>query len=172
MVEHAKQQGCGEVLRNRIRLVADELMMNALYRAPTDESGLARYRNRSPRELASLALLGPISVQFACDESIFGLCVSDGYGSLTRQTLLASLRKADGPIRPSEETRSGAGMGLACALRSASKLLFRIAEGTSTEACALFDRSSRVANSAMAYSIQVDASPGKEIRIPQREAAI
>lgn len=138
LMRYAKLAGVRGPVRDRIQVVADELMMNALYHAPVDEDGNERYAGKSPRELAQLDELPAIQVQYGCSGQYFGIAVRDGGGSLTRPRTLQYLRKArEGAYI--EDKKTGAGLGLVSVLRSVSKLVFNLDAGYSTEVIGLFD---------------------------------
>jgi hypothetical protein len=125
-------------VRDRIQLVADELMMNALYHAPTDDRGQELFRGYTLKQLATLPEVSPIQVQYGCSGRYFGIAVRDAGGSLQRERALSYLVRAQTGAQIEQKT-SGAGLGLVSVLRSVSKLVFNLAPGYSTEVIALFD---------------------------------
>ena len=94
LLEYANLAGVRGSVRARIQLVCDELMMNALYHAPVDDSGKERYAGRSLKELAQLAEVSPIQVQYGCSGRYFGVSVRDAGGSLSRKRALEYLLRA------------------------------------------------------------------------------
>lgn len=138
LMRYAKLAGVRGPVRDRIQLVCDELMMNALYHAPTDEDGNEKYAGRSLKELAQLEEVNAIQVQYGCSGRYFGVSVRDGYGSLTRKRALDYLFRAKSGSHI-ETKAGGAGLGLVSVLKSVSKLVFNIDAGYSTEAIGLFD---------------------------------
>ncbi len=138
MMRYAQAAGVRGPVRDRIQLVADELMMNALYHAPTDASGQELFRGYTLKQLAALPEVSPIQVQYGCSGRYFGIAVRDGGGSLQRDRALSYLVRAQTGAQIEQKT-SGAGLGLVSVLRSVSKLIFNLAPGYSTEVIALFD---------------------------------
>lgn len=130
---YAKQSGVGASLRDRIRLVADELMMNALYHAPGRTTD-------APRALARQSDLHAIFVQYGCSSEAFGLCVRDDFGTLERVRALHYLRRSASAKSEIEDKQSGAGLGLSVVLNSSSEFTLTLRAGASTEAFALFDK--------------------------------
>src|ERR1051326_4995268 len=63
MMRYAQLAGVRGPVRARIQLVADELMMNALYHAPVDERGRERFSGMTLKQLAQLPEVNPIQVQ-------------------------------------------------------------------------------------------------------------
>jgi hypothetical protein len=139
MMADASEAGLPAATRQRIRLVADELLMNALYHAPTDAAGQERYREQSPRELARCTGLEPVELHFVWAPDCFALAVRDHFGSLSETRLTYYLQRARDKAWVLESKRSGAGLGLAMVARSASRLIFKLDRGASTQAIAIFE---------------------------------
>lgn len=139
LMRYAKLAGVRGPVRDRIQLVCDELMMNALYHAPVDEKGEEKYAGRSLKELAQLEHVSPIQVQYGCSGRYFGVSVRDAGGSLTRKKALEYLLRAKSGAAHIETKAGGAGLGLISVLRSVSKLVFNLDPGYSTEVIAIFD---------------------------------
>jgi len=138
LMRYAKLAGVRGPVRDRIQLVADELMMNALYHAPVDASGNEVYAGRSLKELAQLDKVSAIQVQYGCSGRYFGVAVRDGGGSLSRQRALEYLMRAKTGSMI-EDKATGAGLGLVSVMRSVSKLVFNLDPKHSTEVIGLFD---------------------------------
>lgn len=137
--DYAREAGLRGPVRDRIQLVSDELMMNALYHAPVDEDGQEMFRHVSRKDLAKLAKVPAIEVQYGCSGRYFGLSIRDSGGSLTREKTLQYLMRAKNATAQIETKETGAGLGLISVLRSVSKLIFNLEPGHSTEVIALFD---------------------------------
>jgi hypothetical protein len=75
-----------------------------------------------------------VRLRWGCDARYLAIEVTDGFGSLTRDRILASLARND--IR---ESGAGAGMGVALTYRSCDHLVFNLAPGKRTEIIALID---------------------------------
>ena len=138
MQRYAQMAGVRGPVRDRIQLVADELMMNALYHAPMDERGQSPFQGMSLKQLAQLPEVNPIQVQYGCSGQYFGVAVRDAGGSLRRDRALEYLARARGGGQMEQKER-GAGLGLISVLHSVSKLVFNLAPGYSTEVISLFD---------------------------------
>jgi hypothetical protein len=138
MMRYAQMAGVRGPVRDRIQLVADELMMNALYHAPVDSRGQEKYRGMTQKQLAQLSEVNPIQVQYGCSGRYFGVAIRDGGGSLHRERALEYLVRARAGAQM-EQKASGAGLGLISVLHSVSKLVFNLAAGYSTEVIGLFD---------------------------------
>ena len=139
---HIGTLGLGRRVAGLARLVADELLANALYHAPVDDT---RWRTRMREErFSDRALLGreQVELRCGCDGRTLGIAVSDRFGSLERATVLRCLARS--MQRPYSELQpeirvGGAGMGLGIVHRAASQLIFNLAPGRRTEAIALID---------------------------------
>ncbi len=158
LMQYANLAGVRGGVRDRIQLVCDELMMNALYHAPTDKDGKELYAGRSLKELAQLEMVNPIEVRYACSGRYFGVSVRDGGGSLSRDRALEYMRKAQATAAIETKT-SGAGLGLVSVLKSVSKLVFNLEPGSSTEVVALFDMELFAKGKVGARSLHLFAAP-------------
>jgi hypothetical protein len=126
-------------VRDRVALAAEELLMNAMYHAPVDGDGQPLYRHLPRKQLAHQHFDRSVQVSCASNGQHFAISVRDAYGSLDKETAVRFLsRAAEAHLEPEDRT-SGAGLGLASVLKSASRLIFNLAPGVGTEAIALFD---------------------------------
>jgi CheY-like chemotaxis protein len=115
-------------------LVADELLSNAVHNAPRDADGAHYRRDLLRSEELELDERHQVRLRWGCDARYLAIEVTDRFGSLDRDTILASLAKND--VR---ESGGGAGMGIALAYRSCDHLVFNLAPGVRTEIIALID---------------------------------
>jgi hypothetical protein len=129
----------GELLR-RIELVAEELVMNALYDAPVDESGRRRYADLNRTEPVHLTAKEEVRVRFGCDGRNFAVAVADRFGALDQATVSEHLCRtfAPGGARPASG-RGGASLGLLMAFTAANQLVFSVIPSVATEVTAVFD---------------------------------
>lgn len=168
LLEYATLAGCRGGVRDRLQVVCDELMMNALYHAPTDAAGKELHAGKTLKELTKLEEVSTIRVQYGHSGRYFGISVRDAGGSLSRAKLLDYLKRAKaGP--EIERKAGGAGLGLVSVLRSASKLIFNLEAGSSTEVIALFDMELATARGkGGARSLHIFTSTEKEERVEDR----
>jgi hypothetical protein len=160
ILHYANLAGVRGQVRDRIQTVADELMMNALYHAPVDKDGKEKYAGIPIKELAQLADVSPIEVQYGSSGRYFGISVRDGGGSLTRQRAMQYLGRAKNGTADVEKKVGGAGLGLISVLRSVSKLIFNLDPGTSTEVIGLFDMELFAKGKVGARSVHVFTARG------------
>ncbi|MCX5741590.1 MAG: hypothetical protein NT062_03720 [Proteobacteria bacterium] len=132
--EHLKARGQSARVASMARLVADELISNAVHNAPVNADG-EHYRRDTPRDI-ELALDGrhEVRLRWGCDARYVAIEVTDHFGSLDRATILHALAKSE--VR---ESGGGAGMGISLAYRSCDHLVFNLAPGRTTEIIALVD---------------------------------
>ena len=119
----------------RVGLIAEELLMNALYDAPRDARGQARHRIGA----GEVALLPSESVvlRYGCDSQMIVVSVSDSFGTLDRASVVDRLQRVGDPELSPADGPGGAGLGLIMAYASSSQLWFRVASGQATEVTAV-----------------------------------
>jgi hypothetical protein len=139
LAAYAELAGARGPVRDRISLVAEELLINGLYHAPCDQDGKPLYRHMARKELAHQDFERKVRMSCASNGQHFAVAVRDQYGSLDKDTVVKFLAKATAAVLEPENRESGAGLGLVTALKSANKLVFNLAPGTGTEVIALFD---------------------------------
>jgi hypothetical protein len=134
-----EQMQIGRRQQAAVMLAADELVLNAIFNAPTDEHQ-RRYLREVPRDQVR-TLLGrerPV-LRWGCDGRWFAISVRDAYGSLEPATLVRYVAKS---LAGSGQVRSdgaGAGIGLAMTYSAVTQLVFDLDPGRATEAIALVD---------------------------------
>jgi hypothetical protein len=122
-----QQGGLLRTQREKISAVADELLMNALYSAPS---------KAKPHEMPR-----PIQMGWRIENKSCVLQVSDAWGTLARGTIEDRLIKFAG-LETFEITRTrgrGGGVGLFLLLRHASSLRIRVVEDEVTDIRVRFD---------------------------------
>lgn len=165
--DFARQAGCRRALLGRVEIVLDELLMNALYDAPSCEKG-----DRSTYVSRAVPGGGPVSsravdLSFACDGRFFALSVRDAYGALERDTILKNLNRAvTFAGTPLNHADKGAGLGLYFILNSVSRFVANIEPGRATEVICLFDlRRTGRASQPVASSFNIFTTPTTESTI-------
>jgi CheY-like chemotaxis protein len=130
---------CYGAVKNSVLLVADELIMNAIFNAPRDASGKTKYAHRDRAEDLRLAPAEEATFRFACDGRNIALSVTDRFGSLDRDVIIHYLQRCftGGPAEV-EEKEGGAGLGLHMVFNSITQLTFNIDAGRATEVIAAF----------------------------------
>ena len=136
---YAELAGARGPVRDRMALVAEELMINAMYHAPTDEDGKPLYQHLPRKEMSGKTFDRSVKVACASNGQLFAVAVRDAYGSLDKETVVKFLSKGTQKSLTPEQKESGAGLGLVTALKNANKLVFNLSPGMGTEVIALFD---------------------------------
>ena len=117
----------------------DEMLLNALYSAPRDAQGQAKYAELSTAERArhQAPLTEQALVRFGCDAHRLVVAVRDPFGALQVGTVLRYLlhcaQSQQQRKTPLENKTSGAGVGLFLIATSASELIFRLHPQRCTE---------------------------------------
>jgi len=136
----AERVGMRERRAESLATLADELLTNALYNAPTDLTGNHRFLRLDRRIDVELDPGEIIHVTLGSDSDNVGVSVSDPFGSVTSEHLVGSLGRCltDEQMQPRRD-QGGAGLGLFHAYQASSQLAFNIAPGLRTEAIGILD---------------------------------
>lgn len=130
---------CYRGLIHFITTVADELLMNAIFDAPRDISGKAKYAERDRRDPLVLMSNEAVDFRFASDGRYVALSISDSFGELNRDVVIRYLSQGiKGAPAQIEQKRGGAGLGLHMVFQSVTQLVFNIQSKMRTEVVALF----------------------------------
>lgn len=128
-------------MANTIANAVDELIMNAIFAAPTDALGQRTFEH-TPRD-TDIPLEGKssIEVSIAFDGVQVGVCATDQFGSVDKQKVLYHLST----LYKDEQYKmklsvAGAGIGLATTFRNGGSLLFICEKNSKTEVCVIFER--------------------------------
>jgi anti-sigma regulatory factor (Ser/Thr protein kinase) len=116
------------------RLVADELISNAVHNAPVDAQGNHIHKNTRRDIEIELDERHAVRLRWGCDARYLALEVNDQFGSLDRDTILRALAKT-----AISDSGAGAGMGISLSYRSCDHLVFNLSPGKRTEIIALID---------------------------------
>lgn len=132
-------ESCGvrQAYRERARLVAEELLMNAIYDAPSDPIDGKPLFNHLPRtEKVVLAPQQQGHFSFVFDGTKILLSVRDPFGSLKPQTIYKYLKNCYS-LAPEEinvqQGKGGAGRGLHQIVEASSELIFNLSPSKKTE---------------------------------------
>lgn len=132
LVESARGVGARRPVCAKIENVADELLMNAIYDAPTvDGSGA-----RGPTAGGGTT---PALLRYACDGRYFAVSVRDEYGALRKEAILDNLLRARDERGRPRASGDGAGLGLYFVLSSVTRFIANVQPGERTEVICLFD---------------------------------
>lgn len=133
---------CFGAIKSSVLLVADELIMNAIFNAPRNQEGEPKYRNLDRSAAVTLDTHEKVLFSFACDGRNIALSVKDQFGSLDRPVIVKYLRRCFSndlaEVEKDEERRAGAGLGLYMVFNSITQLIFNVQAGVGTEVIATF----------------------------------
>jgi len=138
---HARDSGARRYLLRRIESVTDELLMNALYDAPSVMDGRTPFEHVERRSGKRAHPDDAHAVlRYACDGRYFAVSVEDRFGELNKHTILDHLTRArEQQGRPRLETDRGAGLGLYFILSAVTRFIVNVKPQSRTEVLCLFD---------------------------------
>ena len=119
----------------------DELLMNAIYDAPSTLGGEQSFKAVARNADIELSGRHEVELQMAHDDDYVAFTVIDRFGSLHKQSLLSHVfRSFSDREYEVNEFVAGAGLGLATTLKTGGSLLFLSEPGIRTEVTVLFKR--------------------------------
>lgn len=117
-----------------IATAADEIIMNAIFDAPTDDTGRVMYAQTARSTEMELSERARVTFKIIFDGAVLGLAVSDQYGSLDKKKLLGHLAKSylndQFKVKASS---AGAGLGMANVFNTCGGMVFCCEMGAQTE---------------------------------------
>lgn len=144
VLEFAEESNIRKRLRQGIGQVCEELLMNALYDAPVDETGHQVFAEIDPHDRVESCSPRPVSIRYAATETQFAIAVRDRYGRLAKNTIIAYINKClDSPNQIDRKTY-GAGLGLYLVANAAASYIVNVAYDIATEVICTFDRKSKL----------------------------
>lgn len=126
--------------------ISEELLMNAIYDAPTGKNGQSVYGDLRRTKQVSLSEEHSCYLSYGCDGNVFALSVTDPFGSLKKEKFLSYTKKVvrrhhgDKII---DSKQGGAGLGLFKILYSSQSLICNSLPDKQTEVISLMDVHSR-----------------------------
>ena len=118
----------------------DEMLTNALYNAPVDETGASRFAHLSRTQPVTLGDDEAVVVTLCSDGKEMGIAVSDPFGSLKAGTitqyLAKCLRRGSDLV---DEKEGGAGLGLFYVFEAVSHFVVNLQAGRRTEMIGILD---------------------------------
>jgi len=137
--DHVEWLGGGREAARAIAAIGDELITNAVYDAPRDPSGRARYAATDRREKVQLDPWEYVQVRWGSDGDVLAISVNDWFGALRPEHVRNGLRRCLAAGDQIEQKAGGAGLGLYTALAYSTKLVINVDRGQRTEIIALVD---------------------------------
>ncbi|MBL7545747.1 MAG: cyclic nucleotide-binding domain-containing protein [Bdellovibrionaceae bacterium] len=139
MVVYFKRLGIRNTILEKMYLVTEELLMNAIYDAPTDKMGKALY-NHLPRKVEVVLDSHLQSViKYGCDGIYLAVSVTDPFGSLTKDIIINYLDSCySGQAGSLNQGKGGAGRGLHQIVENSDLTIFNVKPGQRTEVISIF----------------------------------
>jgi len=144
ILEFAEEAKMRRQVRSAIGQVCEELLMNALYDAPVDESGHQVFAEIDPHDRTESRSPKPVSIRYAATDSQFAIAVRDRFGRLAKNTILAYINKCLHGTQQIDRKAYGAGLGLYLVANAAAGYVVNVAYNIATEVVCTFDRGRKV----------------------------
>lgn len=162
ILEFAEQAKMRRQVRSAIGQVCEELLMNALYDAPVDESGNQIFAEVDPRDRTKSQSPRPVSIRYASTDTQFAIAVRDRFGRLAKPTILAYINKCLKSPTQIDRKTYGAGLGLYLVANAAASYVVNVAYGIATEVVCTFDRGSKAPLRLVGVFVHPGASHSEE----------
>jgi serine phosphatase RsbU (regulator of sigma subunit)/HAMP domain-containing protein len=138
LLDFGAKVGLTDHMLNTLANLTDELLMNAMYDAPTDKKGRHKYAAADRSEDIKLNELEAPVLEYGSDGHHLAVGVSDPFGGLTRATILAYLEKClFNDEKQIDDKAGGAGLGLFEIYNAVDSLIFNVQPGTRTQVICL-----------------------------------
>ncbi len=139
MKNYFKQLGLTKGLISRVTMVAEELLLNAIYDAPIDRNGKSVYNRLDRRIAVKLKENEQGTFCYACDGSYIGIAAQDPFGSISKATVFRYLQSCYSEKAGTLDIKKGgAGRGLFMIVEGADLVVFNVKPNAKTEVAAFF----------------------------------
>ena len=142
MDDYFAKMGIRSTNRERLKVVAEELLMNAIYDAPLDEKGKPLYNHKDRTEVVILKESHRPTFRYATDGNLMAVSIEDPFGGLDANTLFRYLERCysgSGSLNDDINNKGGGGRGLHQIIENSNLVVFNINPGKRTEVIALFN---------------------------------
>lgn len=141
MLNYFTELGIRKSNLGRCQIVAEELLMNAIYDAPRDKSTGKSIYNHLPRtEQVELKDEEQSQFKYASDGLFMAISVEDPFGGLTKGILLNYLDSCyGGRAGELNKEKGGAGRGLHQIIENSDLVVFNVTPNVKTEVICLFN---------------------------------
>lgn len=138
--DYVLQSGLRPRIARNMQVLAEELLMNAIWDAPVDAAGKPKYAYRRRNEPVDLLPSEAVRLRFGTDGNVLALSVEDAFGRLEYERAFGILVKCFAQSGASiHEGPGGAGLGLYMAYNSVSSLVINVDPGKRTEVIGLIN---------------------------------
>lgn len=139
MAQYFQKIGIRQSILTKVYTVAEELLMNAIYDAPTDISGKPLYNHMSRQQDVYLEKHQQPQLYYGCDGAILGISVCDPFGRLTKNIIYNYLESCyNGQAGMYNAEKGGAGRGLHQIIENSDITIFNVKKNIKTEVICLF----------------------------------
>ena len=143
VLDFAEESKMRRQVRSAIGAVCEELLMNALYDAPVDDTGKPIFAEIDPHDRKDTRSPRPVSIRYAATEHLFAVAVRDRFGRLAKNTILSYIEKCIHSPNQIDRKTYGAGLGLYLVANAAATYVVNVAYGIATEVVCTFDRGAK-----------------------------
>lgn len=144
MTEYFDSLGIRSSLKRKYHVIAEELLMNAIYDAPIDQNAIPRYNHLSRTIPVHLTPDEQGVFRYGFDGNWIAISVEDPFGALERSTVLEYLSRCF-TVGVSIEPivgKGGGGNGLFQLIQASTVVIFNVQSGFKTEVIALLNTNS------------------------------
>lgn len=140
MYAYFKKMGVRSTVLDRVNSVTEELLMNAIYDAPTDAQGKALFNHLPRRTEVLLDSHQQSQLRYSSDGVFLAVSVTDPFGALSKEVILRYLESNYQGVAEIDEHqgKGGAGRGLHQIVENADLTIFNVKRGVKTEVISLF----------------------------------
>lgn len=139
MTQYFKHLGIRTTILEKLFLVTEELLMNAIYDAPADKNGNSLFNHLSRKVEVVLDSHQQSQLSYACDGIYLAVAVTDPFGTLTKKIITDYLDSCyNGQAGTLNEGKGGAGRGLHQIIQNSDLTIFNVKPGKKTEVISLF----------------------------------
>lgn len=140
MIAYFKKSGIRTSILDRVYLVSEEMLMNSIYDAPTDDKGQALYNHLSRKTEVKLEKDQWSTMRYAFDGTLIAVSVEDPFGALTKELIIQYLESCyQGKAGTLNLNKGGAGRGLHQIIENSDLTIFNVKRGVKTEVISLFN---------------------------------
>lgn len=139
MLAYFKRLGIRNTVLEKMYQVTEELLMNAIYDAPTDKSGKSLFNHLSRKTEVALESHLQSTIKYGCDGIYLAVSVADPFGSLTKDIIINYLDSCyTGQAGSLNKGKGGAGRGLHQIVENSDLTIFNVKAGQRTEVISIF----------------------------------
>ena len=139
--EYGRSMGLRSAIIKHMEVVAEELLMNAIFDAPIDARGNRLHNHKKRTEEVILPVTQAARLEFGSDGRRIAISVTDPFGSITRDLVLKCLTRCFSIKSTPEfnDESGGAGLGLFFCYKHVDSLIINVDPLKRTEFIGLID---------------------------------